>query len=714
MASRYPMRRAQQRLLPLASLIGLALTNVATQAEEPEGALAATSYLLSVNKQGKGRVTSNPTGITCGSDCTQPYKQGTSVVLSAAPSAGYYFYGWSGRNISCPGTGTCTVLMSGSRTVLATFKPTTTTTYKLTVSVSGLGQVSSSPAGISCGSDCVENYVSGTSVTLTASPAAGYRFSGWSGTGISCPGTDPCTLSMSAARTVSASFSPVVSAGPVTRVAVSGFGYVSTADKALSCGSVPAGADASSTRCAATLPSGATTFTATPYNASFRFAGWRGACSGSETTCTLDLGSGQSFGALFVPVQATTDICLAQGLKSDRAVYGLDGSFPNLAIGQAFTDPKFGTTIRRVTDVKHDGRGSHNVLKTMYSTISAWNADESYLILYRTDGDAATHELYDGKTYQFLRKLDDIDPVDLEQVYWDTNDPDILYYANRSYDNLYRYRVSTRESVLIRNFDTQCGAKELHGGSDPLFNSWDSKKFGFACTPDGALFSYDLQNNALGQLLTGMNLDYGAPQAAPSGTRFLLNENNGSTDGRSATVRDADMRVLRTLDLASGNEHGAMSLLANGDDTWNAVAFDNGPNGSGIGTLVQHNMANGAARVLVGPDKGYPYPPSGTHVGSTAFHRTGLVAVSVKDDLQGDSLLDNELLFVDTDVSTNPAGNICRVGHHRTWSDDYWAEPHPVMSPSGTRILFSSSWGDARSSGEVVNVYVVELPGYKP
>ena len=49
-------------------------------------------------------------------------------------------------------------------------------------------------------------YASGTRVTLTATPASGYRFAAWSG---ACAGTTTpaCTLSMSQARTVSATFS---------------------------------------------------------------------------------------------------------------------------------------------------------------------------------------------------------------------------------------------------------------------------------------------------------------------------------------------------------------------------------------------------------------------------------------------------------------------------------------------------------------------------
>ena len=41
--------------------------------------------------------------------------------------------------------------------------------------------MSSSPAGISCGSDCSEAYLSGTVVSLTAIPASGSTFGGWSG-----------------------------------------------------------------------------------------------------------------------------------------------------------------------------------------------------------------------------------------------------------------------------------------------------------------------------------------------------------------------------------------------------------------------------------------------------------------------------------------------------------------------------------------------------
>jgi PKD repeat protein len=92
--------------------------------------------------------------------------------------------------------------MTAARSVTATFN---TVSYALSVSKSGAGSgtVSSSPAGISCGSTCSANYASGTSVTLTAAAAAGSTFAGWSG---ACSGTGNCTVSMSAARSVTATF----------------------------------------------------------------------------------------------------------------------------------------------------------------------------------------------------------------------------------------------------------------------------------------------------------------------------------------------------------------------------------------------------------------------------------------------------------------------------------------------------------------------------
>ncbi len=79
------------------------------------------------------------------------------------------------------------------------------TTYQLTVTLAGTstGTVTSSPAGISCQPTCKASFTSGTSVKLTAVPAKGAFFAGWSG---ACKGTAACTLTMNANKSVTATF----------------------------------------------------------------------------------------------------------------------------------------------------------------------------------------------------------------------------------------------------------------------------------------------------------------------------------------------------------------------------------------------------------------------------------------------------------------------------------------------------------------------------
>ena len=175
--------------------------------EDCAAPVSATLYPVTVEKAGtgSGTVTSSPSAINCGSTCSASIGNGTSVALSATPAAGSTFTGWTG---ACTGTGGCAFVVNGTKSVTATFTATiSTTTYTLTLGKSGTGTgtVTSSPTGISCGSDCTEDYASGTSVTLSATPAAGSTFTGW--TGYWCTGTSPtCRVTMAGARWVGATF----------------------------------------------------------------------------------------------------------------------------------------------------------------------------------------------------------------------------------------------------------------------------------------------------------------------------------------------------------------------------------------------------------------------------------------------------------------------------------------------------------------------------
>ncbi len=73
----------------------------------------------------------------------------------------------------------------------------------LTVIPIGSGTVKSNVTGINCRSDCTETYATGTDVVLTAAPVSGWAFVGWSG---ACSGAGTCTVSMTAAKNVTATF----------------------------------------------------------------------------------------------------------------------------------------------------------------------------------------------------------------------------------------------------------------------------------------------------------------------------------------------------------------------------------------------------------------------------------------------------------------------------------------------------------------------------
>jgi hypothetical protein len=159
---------------------------------------------VTVNGSGDGTVTSSPTGIDCGTDCGQLYDHGTTVTLTAAATTGSTFTGWSGGG--CTGTAPCDVQMTQARNVTATFA---INVYDLEITKAGLGvgTVTSVPSGINCGSTCSASYTHGTSVTITATPDAFSTFTSWSGGG--CTGTAPCTVSMTQARSVTATFARI-------------------------------------------------------------------------------------------------------------------------------------------------------------------------------------------------------------------------------------------------------------------------------------------------------------------------------------------------------------------------------------------------------------------------------------------------------------------------------------------------------------------------
>lgn len=166
----------------------------------------ALNYTIVVNKTGggTGTVSSNPGGITCGADCNETYAANTVVTLSAMANVDSTFTGWSGP---CSGTGNCVVTVNAAVSVGANFD---VQRHTLTVATAGSGTGSVTDAGgnINCPGTCSATFGYGTSVSLTPAPSGGSTFAGWSG---ACSGAGGCTVSMTQARSVTATFNAPVS-----------------------------------------------------------------------------------------------------------------------------------------------------------------------------------------------------------------------------------------------------------------------------------------------------------------------------------------------------------------------------------------------------------------------------------------------------------------------------------------------------------------------
>ncbi len=169
-------------------------------------------------------------------------------------------------------------------------------TYTLMLGKSGgNGTVTSNPAGINCGATCSANFNSGTSVTLNASADSGYSFTGWSG---DCNGASTtCTVTMDRAKSVIALFASQTPDTYPLAVSFTGMGTVTSNPVGIDCGFLR------SDPCSVLFNEGTVvTLSAIPHSdrcCQNIFSGWGGACSGTDSTCTVTMDAAKNVTATF-------------------------------------------------------------------------------------------------------------------------------------------------------------------------------------------------------------------------------------------------------------------------------------------------------------------------------------------------------------------------------------------------------------------------------
>jgi len=213
------------------------------------------TILIHVEPPEGGSVNVNPEG---------PYHYGDTVQFEAVPTSGWYFAGWSG-DIS-GSTSPTNITVNGDMNITASFIKIG---YTLTVDVIGNGSVVISPEQLI--------YDPGTEVTLTANPALGWSFNGWSGDISSS--TNPITITMTSNKTVTATF---MQDQYMLTVNVKGGGLVAKKP------------------CQETYTYGTVVqLTATP-DPGFVFSHWEGDISGNQSTTYITVTGNLTITAVFV------------------------------------------------------------------------------------------------------------------------------------------------------------------------------------------------------------------------------------------------------------------------------------------------------------------------------------------------------------------------------------------------------------------------------
>jgi hypothetical protein len=139
-------------------------------------------FTVTVTPVGSGAVALNPAGGV--------YSGGTVVTLTAKPTTGFKFVGWS-KDLS-GATNPASLTMNANKNVTAVFKPV----YNLTTNVVGSGAITLNPPS--------GPYDAGTIVTLTATASSGYQFVEWTGDWVGA--TNPVKITMDANKNVTAAF----------------------------------------------------------------------------------------------------------------------------------------------------------------------------------------------------------------------------------------------------------------------------------------------------------------------------------------------------------------------------------------------------------------------------------------------------------------------------------------------------------------------------
>jgi len=753
-----------------------------------------SKYTLTVNKtgSGSGTVTSNPAGISCGTDCSESYDQNTSVTLTAAAFSDARFIGWSG---ACSGTNTtCTVVMDQNKTVTAQFDSQSSQTP---VNLSPRGVITSSSLAFE-GEDW-DNLIDSDiydgdtpdawNGTVTASKSSNvfavidlrgtYDISKIklltdTGVGLSSRWAKDFRIQVSndakmystvltAVKKNTSGFqeyaiSPSATASHVKLILDSNYGdatYIQVGELEIwgtnssstqctrdpwqdgGCGQggcasdqmyqtrtvSPAGCDATSQCIAHTscqkskytltvnkTGSGSGTVTSNPAGISCgtdcsesydqntsvtltaaafsdaRFIGWSGACSGTNTTCTVVMDQNKTVTAQFDQAGACKPL--------ERGMSGMSRvtipTIPYQPFNQPFKDPVFGTVITRVTDASTflSNNPSNDMARHEYATIQAFNADGTRTIIQTRNGSFFVYDLRTLTVGMHIPRSSD------PEVQWHPTNPDIFYY--RFGNEFRKVNISERTIVTLRTFSEY---QRVSSGEEQSISN-DGRYYALiGYVTEGTtqvpkdLFVYDVINNVVSQKVPAEGKNLNSADISPLANYALAI----AEDGIRVYNFDKTTGALTFKSKFYREQHSDVTVDDNGKEV---IIIDGAVLDSSTRDILKFDLSsdNPTPQVVLS-NIGWL---NSHHISCRNVDLPGWCLISTYDERQDDPILTREIFWLKIDGS----GEVRRIAHHHSSrsAKSYFAEPHATSNLDGTKVIFASSWGN-----NDIEAYIIDL-----
>ena len=390
------------------------------------------------------------------------------------------------------------------------------------------------------------------------------------------------------------------------------------------------------------------------------------------------------------------------------------------AKGKVLKESNFSTCLVRATT--HDVEPPSTFARNDYSRRQAFNADNTYFIVYSNDG---WWHLYDANTLKYLRKLSPkvVNPAAANHMagdaepQWHPTDPNSLYYLpTNGGTKLLKLDVRTNTATVAADF-----AGKLPSWASSAVHIWtksegspsaDGRYWGFQVENSGfGLLGYmvwDLQNNRLvGSRQDSSRPDHSSMSAA--GRWYIT-----SSDSTGTWAWSPDFTKKKKLHAKS--EHSDLALGPNGQDYYVSVDYQSSA-GDVFYTDIDACPAVAASATTAPVCPRTVLFPSYINGAATAMHFSGkgskkpgwMVWSTYGTSASRDGSwpwFTNKIYVVE--LKANPRVYPIAYTRRAESAGGYWSEPHASVSRDFTRIAFNSNWGVANPDD--IDTYIVHIP----